>query len=349
MNVTLLPLPKLEAQQPGIAQTVAELRSRAQSVGKQAGDRLEHVGQLLLQRRGDWKSDLLEPAVLDKANRLSGAVEIEGRTAGELRSRAHRGVKGLFGGIGSSAEANRHESARSRAALALRPLLMQIAHAAPIGVFEVADRLRNEAHDLHQHAAALTQLASVEADLLQNRKEEIKRREGANQRLGFDYLYTAGLLTTNGLRPVSTSFILKRGEQAYFSTPAHLVRHKAPTRIAAGSHALSSLMSDTGIRYRVGTFRATPVSQEDLATLDRGTLVLTNQRIVFIGALKSLTCPLERIMNVDSYKDGIALFKEGRENADLFLCQSPLEFLMYLNHLLEHRSLEKEQLTVRSS
>ena len=62
--------------------------------------------------------------------------------------------------------------------------------------------------------------------------------------------------------------------------------------------------------------------------------MLSNQRIAFIGRQKSLAMPLDKILHVESYTDSLAIFKEGRENADFFLFAKPQEFLMYLNFLV---------------
>jgi len=67
-------------------------------------------------------------------------------------------------------------------------------------------------------------------------------------------------------------------------------------------------------------------------------LVLSNQRIAFVGHAKSVAMPLEKILNVEAFTDGLAIFKEGKENADFFLFPTPQQFLMYLNFLLDQRT-----------
>ena len=136
--MTLIPLQELEARQSETARTLAGLRGQAEALGSRAGDRLEEAGRLLLQRRNEWKSEVLDAAVLD----------------------------------------------------------------------------------------------------------------------------------ANGRTTIETPLILKRDEQAYFSTPARLARQKTRTRIVGGSQGFSFPIGHTGIRYRIGSFRGEPVRQEYLMNLN---------------------------------------------------------------------------------
>jgi hypothetical protein len=156
------------------------------------------------------------------------------------------------------------------------------------------------------------------------------------KQMGFDSLYQAALLQANGPSAVESPLIMKRGEQAYFTSPATLARHKRKVTVRGASQGFSFPIGHTGIRYRVGTFRGEPVSRDYLTPIDSGTLVLTNQRLAFIGTQKSVAYPLPKILHVEAYTDGLGVFKEGRESADLFLFPHPQQFLMYLNYFLQH-------------
>ncbi|HSS95039.1 MAG TPA: hypothetical protein VLR46_13780, partial [Candidatus Dormibacteraeota bacterium] len=101
-----------------------------------------------------------------------------------------------------------------------------------------------------------------------------------------------------------------------------------------GSQGFSFPIGHTGIRYRVGSFHGHPVEQSSLTKLDSGTLVLTNQRIAFIGQLKSTSVPFPKLLHVECYSDGVAVFQEGRENPDYYLTAQPKYVVFMINWVL---------------
>jgi len=66
-----------------------------------------------------------------------------------------------------------------------------------------------------------------------------------------------------------------------------------------------------------------------------GTLVLTNKRVVFAGSVKTVPINLDRIVNLDTYKDAVAILHQGREDADIFLINSPQYFVWWLNYWID--------------
>ena len=88
-----------------------------------------------------------------------------------------------------------------------------------------------------------------------------------------------------------------------------------------------------GVRYRVGGFAAQRISEDYVGVVDSGQFVLTNQRIVFVGA-KVVQIPLAKVVHLGAYSDGLEIGKEGKESMDLFLLDSPQYVLCFLNYLL---------------
>jgi hypothetical protein len=101
-----------------------------------------------------------------------------------------------------------------------------------------------------------------------------------------------------------------------------------------GSQGFSFPIGHTGIRYRVGSFHGHPIEQQSLTKLDSGRLVITNQRIAFIGTTKSTSIPLAKLLHVECYSDGIAVFQEGRENPDFYLTAQSKFALFMINWFL---------------
>jgi hypothetical protein len=152
--------------------------------------------------------------------------------------------------------------------------------------------------------------------------------------MGFDAPYIAAYLKTYGAAEVQSPLILKRGEQASVAAPATLARNQTHRQWVGGSQGFSFPIGHTGIRYRVGSFHGHPIEQQSLGKLDTGTLVITNQRLAFLGQVKSTSVPFAKLLHVESYSDGLAVFQEGRENPDFYLTAQPKYVLFMINWFL---------------
>ena len=335
--VTLVPLEELINRQRAVQAEVAKVREQAQQVGRQAGNKLAEAGQLLLDSSRAGQSASVDVGLLNEARSLSDQITMGENEVKSLANKGHRGIGGFVEQIGDGAKRSRLESALAIQREELRGQLMQIAQAAEGAQASQGDELLGQARDLQALSSKLTESANRQMSLLNEQAAEIKRRQEAARNMGFDSLYTAALLKSRGPTPVNSPLILKPNEHAYMSVQASLARRKIRVTYQGATRGLSFPIFHTGIRYRVGSFRGQPVSQDFLANVDTGTLVLSNQRLAFIGHNKSISMPLEKILNVESYTDGLAVFKEGRENADFFLFTRHQEFLLYLNYFLGQR------------
>jgi hypothetical protein len=293
---------------------------------------------LLLESPSRWATDGVDRQVLEPAQAVSAQLETSRAALEAIGSRPRHGLTGVLGRMGDSMQRSRLEAEIAKVTTDLRPHLLSLAQSAPTTTFPEADELRREASKLQQQAREATGSADQLEAACNQRADEIKRRHEAMKQMGFDSLYEAALLQAHGPSAVESPLILKRGEQAYFTSAATLARHKRRVTVRGASQGFSFPIGHTGIRYRVGTFRGEPVSRDYLAPIDSGTLVLTNQRLAFIGTQKSVAYQLPKILHVEAYTDGLGVFKEGRESADLFLFPHPQQFLMYLNYFLQQNT-----------
>jgi hypothetical protein len=87
----------------------------------------------------------------------------------------------------------------------------------------------------------------------------------------------------------------------------------------------------------VSSFRGHPVQTEYLARLDSGKLVVTNQRLVFLGTQRDVSIPLAKILQAEPFSDAIGIAREGKEARDIFLVVNPPYVLIYLNWLMTHQ------------
>lgn len=109
--------------------------------------------------------------------------------------------------------------------------------------------------------------------------------------------------------------ILKRNEEVRIVlSGVCLLEARAVRR---GSYGGGSIRVAKGVRLSTGSFQAE--SREELRHIDRGTLTLTNKRLVFSGAKRTVNVGLAQIVSVEPYeKNGIALRRTRKQKTEYF-------------------------------
>jgi hypothetical protein len=114
--------------------------------------------------------------------------------------------------------------------------------------------------------------------------------------------------------PSQTSLLLKAGEHLRFVVSAITLRE--PHSVSTGYYGGPSLHVAKGLTLRSGAFRAQ--SHEELKDIDRGSLSLTNKRLVFAGKLRSVEVALAKLTSIEAYADAIAIRRAGYEKTEIF-------------------------------
>ncbi|MGO8685246.1 MAG: hypothetical protein ACLQUT_11815 [Thermoleophilia bacterium] len=114
--------------------------------------------------------------------------------------------------------------------------------------------------------------------------------------------------------PGQAPLLLQAGERLVFVFDAITLRE--PHSVSTGYYGGPSLHVAKGLTIRTGAFRAQ--SHEELKDIDSGTLSLTNKRLVFAGALRSVEVALAKLTSIEAYSDAIAIRRAGREKTQLF-------------------------------
>jgi hypothetical protein len=332
--VTLLDLAGLRARAGALQGQVASLTTESRSLRSLAEGLWVQRGRMLLGRTADWSAPQQLLEVIGQATPLKQQEDADDAKLQSLHDQEHHGVGGLLGKVGDWSEGRKATVDRAKLDSQLHPLLVQIGQQAPEATVPEADSLRaqalaaaSQAHDLESRAADTTAQASLA-------QEEVKRRSDAEHEMGFDAPFLAATLHANGPPAIQSPLILKRGEQASIAVPATLARQQTRRQFVGGSQGFSFPIGHTGIRYRVGSFRGHAVEQQSLGRIDNGTLVVTNQRVAFIGGTKSTSTPLAKLLHVECYSDALAVFLEGREKADYYYVAQPKYVLFFMNWFL---------------
>lgn len=108
--------------------------------------------------------------------------------------------------------------------------------------------------------------------------------------------------------------MLQRGEEAWIAFPSiNLMEMRVASR---GAHSSVSLRIAKGVTVRTGQFAKDP--REILTIIDTGTFVVTNKRLVFVGASRTVNTTLSKIITVTPFADGIALSRTGKQKIEYF-------------------------------
>lgn len=139
----------------------------------------------------------------------------------------------------------------------------------------------------------------------------------------FEELVIAGINDGRFPHLPNPGMMVKRGEEAYGSFNAALMKEQAVREYRSGSSSVSIPLGG-GVRYRVGGTRGrSVVIGTELVVQDTGLLYVTNQRVVFAGSAKTLEFRNDRVVSLEQFSDGLRLSVSNRQAASLFRTTSP--------------------------
>jgi len=334
--VTLLDLATLRTKLATMQQEAIDKSSQSKSLQSLAQDRWRQLGELLLAARQRWTPQPDLVALVDQAGGLKEKLDADDSALGAIGSEERTGVARVLGRVGDWRKSRGITAERKGLEAQLNPILIQIGHQAVTASLPDADPVRARANAAETEAIALNSEAAAATIAASSLSDEIQRRSDSESELGFDAPYLAAYLRTYGAQHVDTPLILKKGEQAILAVSATLARQQTRSQWVGGSQGFSFPIGHTGIRYRVGSFHGHPIQQQFLGKLDTGTLVVTNQRIAFIGNVKSTSILLAKLLHVECYSDAVAVFQEGREKPDFYLVAQPKYAVFMINWALNH-------------
>ncbi len=112
--------------------------------------------------------------------------------------------------------------------------------------------------------------------------------------------------------------MLKKGEDAILYYNNISFREARAVRSSVSRYAGTSGKA-MGIPLRTGMSASKSESHDEIRTIDTGTLTVTTKRLVFAGNKKNVNLPLNKIMSMTPYSDGIAIRSENRQKTVYFV------------------------------
>jgi hypothetical protein len=107
--------------------------------------------------------------------------------------------------------------------------------------------------------------------------------------------------------------VMPRGERAVLVAPMTAMEYKAVGRQYRGGGSGVSIRVTKGMSLRVGGGSGVSAPIMDMVPVSEGHLVVTTQRFVFNGDLKSWADPLSKVIGFQGFRDGVQYSINGRE------------------------------------
>ncbi len=270
-EVLLATMQELEATVTSVDADIRGYEKDALETRKRIDGKFREAGAMMIRERHEGSSAESAFALIAREDALDEAIR-------SAQSKMH----GVFTNPLLRRQIHQLEHDREGIDKQVGPMLISLARQGPSSAVPKADTVVAEAKQLETALAEQTQQAERNKAARDKIAAQIAKRLEVQSQTGFDSLYDAASLAKLGLQAVASPIIQKPGEETYLVCSATLARRRSQTHYEGRSSGWSFPIFH-GIRYRVGSFRGYPISQEYVAEVDDGNLVLTNQRVAFAG------------------------------------------------------------------
>ncbi len=124
-------------------------------------------------------------------------------------------------------------------------------------------------------------------------------------------------LKDSDLPVLDANILLKKDEKCHYESPASLIEEKTKTRYVGTTQGVS-IKIDKKVAYQTGGFKGEKIVDTFKEVTDFGVLCLTNQKVIFVGDKKSITYPINSIVNIQKFPDAIQFQKENEVRPKYF-------------------------------
>jgi hypothetical protein len=106
-------------------------------------------------------------------------------------------------------------------------------------------------------------------------------------------------------------------------------------RVWHGNYGGTSIRVAKGLSFGVGQSRGVSESHDEMRSVDVGTLLLTNERLVFIGSQRTSSIALEKVIDIEALSDGPVVHREGKGKIEAY----QLSDAMQMNYQYDGQTL----------
>ena len=122
-----------------------------------------------------------------------------------------------------------------------------------------------------------------------------------------------------------SGLILQKGEICHVSLPAILVEERVVSRNYQGGSRGVNLRLVKGVSFRLGQQAGQMVSQSGIVPISEGYFVITSKRLVFSGDRKSVTTPIDKLVDLHVFADGLNYSVTTRQKPVIIRLRVPEE------------------------
>jgi hypothetical protein len=112
--------------------------------------------------------------------------------------------------------------------------------------------------------------------------------------------------------------VLQSNEELLDVFPLVTLMEPRAVRTFHGVFGGPSVRIAKGMSLRFGGYAGSSESHDELRAVDEGTLVLTSQRLTFVGQGRTFSVALEKIVSMEGYDDRLQLNRRGKEKVEHF-------------------------------
>ena len=116
---------------------------------------------------------------------------------------------------------------------------------------------------------------------------------------------------------VNASISLQKAEVCHYQNSCRWLEHRKVTKGVSYSGVSGSFKIAKGVRYRVGHIKPQRITVDALTEIDKGTVFLTNKRIIFMGANKNSNIKYSSVLSIVPYSDGVGIEKDSGKSTIL--------------------------------
>lgn len=139
----------------------------------------------------------------------------------------------------------------------------------------------------------------------------------------------------NGDLPVKLVGInLQRGENCFYSNNVEWYEKRTVTKRINYGGPVARIRIAKGLYYRVGSVNYEKVSSEHVLLIDTGEVFITNKRIIFIGSKRNMNIPLNKILSLSPYSDGVEIIKATGRSPVITVSEGADILTMILSRLI---------------
>lgn len=133
---------------------------------------------------------------------------------------------------------------------------------------------------------------------------------------------------------VAAPIHLQRGETCYYSSTASWHELRTRTKRIDYAGVSKSIRVVGGLRLRLGSIVPHRITADELVEIDRGTVYITNKRIIFDGSRKNTAIRLSSLIGLEVYSDAVVLEKATGRSPHLMLADGELAGSILSNAML---------------